>query len=237
MSQTTTLDEFQTTHTLKFNDPALLKTVFVHRSYLNEAGDDTSSHNERLEFLGDAVLELVVTEYLYKNFDNPEGELTNWRSSIVKGEVLAKVAAEMHLGDYLFLSKGEEKSGGRQRSLILANTFEALIGAIYLDAGYDTASKFIHKHLITLLPEIIEKRLYIDPKSRLQEVSQQDLGATPEYRVLSEKGPDHQKEFEIGVYAAGKLIAQGSGSSKQRAEQSAATDALSRWESIAKKRR
>jgi ribonuclease-3 len=179
----------------------------------------------------------VVTDYLYRNFDNPEGELTNWRSSIVKGEVLAKVSAELNLGEYLFLSKGEEKSGGRQRGLILANTFEALIGAIYLDLGYDAASSFIHKHLIVLLPEIIEKRLYIDPKSRLQELSQEDLGATPEYRVLSEQGPDHQKEFIIGVYAHGKLIAQGSGTSKQRAEQHAASDALDRWSTIGKKRR
>lgn len=237
MSQNRTLEQFQEQNNLTFTDTALLKTVFVHRSYINEAGDNTQSHNERLEFLGDAVLELVVTEYLYKNFDNPEGELTNWRSSIVKGEVLAKVAAEIELGEYLFLSRGEEKSGGRHRSLILANTFEALIGAIYLDMGYDKASDFIHKYLICLLPEIIEKRLYIDPKSRLQEVSQEDLGATPEYRVLSEQGPDHQKEFVVGVYAAGRLMAQGTGSSKQRAEQTAATEALENWSTVGKKRR
>ncbi len=237
MSQNRSLEEFQSTNNLKFGDANLLKTVFVHRSYLNEAGDDTNAHNERLEFLGDAVLELVVTEYLYKTFNNPEGELTNWRSSIVKGEVLAKVSAEIKLGEYLFLSKGEEKSGGRNRSLILANTFEALIGAIYLDLGYEKASEFIHKYLISLLPEIIEKRLYIDPKSRLQEVSQEDLGSTPEYRVMSEQGPDHQKEFIVGVYVAGKLLAQGSGSSKQRSEQSAATEALSQWDTISKKRR
>ncbi len=235
MPQNRTLEEFQSRNNLKFSDATLLKTVFVHRSYLNEAGDNTQSHNERLEFLGDAVLELVVTEYLYKTFNNPEGELTNWRSSIVKGEVLAKVAAEIELGEYLFLSRGEEKSGGRHRGLILANTFEALIGAVYLDMGYDKASDFIHKYLICLLPEIIEKRLYIDPKSRLQEVCQEDLGATPEYRVLNEQGPDHQKEFVIGVYAAGKQMAQGSGSSKQRAEQNAATEALENWKSIGKK--
>ena len=235
MPQNRTLEEFQSRNNLKFSDATLLKTVFVHRSYLNEAGDNTQSHNERLEFLGDAVLELVVTEYLYKTFNNPEGELTNWRSSIVKGEVLAKVAAEIELGEYLFLSRGEEKSGGRHRGLILANTFEALIGAVYLDMGYDKASDFIHKYLICLLPEIIEKRLYIDPKSRLQEVCQEDLGATPEYRVLNEQGPDHQKEFVIGVYAAGKQMAQGSGSSKQRAEQNAASEALENWKSISKK--
>ncbi len=235
MPQSATIEDFQKKSGLSFTNQSLLRNAFVHRSYLNEAADNTQEHNERLEFLGDAVLELVVTEYLYKNFDNPEGELTNWRSSIVKGEVLAKVAAEIKLGDYLYLSKGEEKSGGRTRSLILANTFEALIGAIYLDMGYAQASEFIHKYLVSLLPEIIEKRLYVDPKSRLQELSQEDLNATPEYKVLGETGPDHQKEFIVGVYAHGRLIAQGSGSSKQRAEQTAATDALSRWETIAKK--
>lgn len=223
------LEDFQSKHQLKFNDPNLLQTVFIHRSYLNESSDDVKEHNERLEFLGDAVLELVVTEYLYKTYDNPEGELTNWRSSIVKGEVLAKVASDINLGEQLYLSKGEDKSGGRSRSLILANTFEALIGAIYLDQGYESASKFIHQYLISLLPEIIEKKLYIDPKSRLQEVCQDDLGATPEYRVMSEEGPDHQKQFVVGVYASGRLIAKGTGTSKQRAEQDAATVALSGW--------
>ncbi|QQG50102.1 MAG: ribonuclease III [Candidatus Berkelbacteria bacterium] len=223
------LEDFQARHQLKFNDPNLLRTVFVHRSYLNESPEDIREHNERLEFLGDAVLELVVTEYLYKTYDNPEGELTNWRSSIVKGEVLAKVASDIELGQQLYLSKGEEKSGGRSRSLILANTFEALIGAIYLDLGYEASSKFIHKYLIALLPEIIEKKLYIDPKSRLQEVCQDDLGATPEYRVLSEEGPDHQKQFVVGVHASGRLIAKGTGTSKQRAEQDAASIALTTW--------
>lgn len=211
---------------LRFKDEQLLEMVFIHRSYINEVGDKNLEHNERLEFLGDAVLELVVTEYLYKNFTNPEGELTNWRSSIVRGEILAKVAGELELGEFLFLSKGEEKSGGRLRTLILANTFEALIGAIYLDAGYEAATKFISKHLIVLLPEIIEKKLYIDPKSRLQEVSQEKEGSTPEYRVLGEEGPDHTKLFTVGVYVNKRLLAEGSGSSKQKAETSAATEAL-----------
>jgi len=230
------LEAFQAEHDLQFNDPELLKTVFTHRSYLNEASEEVREHNERLEFLGDAVLELVVTEHLYKTYNNPEGELTNWRSSIVKGEVLAEVASKFHLGDLLYLSKGEDKSGGRTRSLILANTFEALIGAIYLDLGYEKAAEFIDKHLIQLLPEIIEKKLYIDPKSRLQELCQEDLGHTPEYRVMSEEGPDHQKQFVVGVYAAHKLIAQGSGTSKQRAEQAAATEALQNWSKIGKRR-
>ncbi|MBI4947957.1 ribonuclease III [Candidatus Berkelbacteria bacterium] len=214
---------------VKFNNQDLLKQVFIHRSYINESGKTPLEHNERLEFLGDAVLELVVTEYLYNNFSNPEGELTNWRSSIVRGEVLAKVSTQLDLGSLLFLSKGEEKSGGRERNLILANTFEALIGAIYLDQKYDAASKFIHRFLIVLLPEIIEKKLYIDPKSHLQEISQEKLGVTPEYRVISHSGPDHNKLFVVGVFARERELAQGQGSSKQRAEQDAATNALSNW--------
>lgn len=230
MTQEQLLKDFQETNNLPFNDAALLRTVFTHRSYLNEASEEALEHNERLEFLGDAVLELVVTEHLYKTYPNPEGELTNWRSSIVRGEVLSEVALKLQLGELLYLSRGEEKSGGRSRNLILANTFEALIGAIHLDLGYEAAAKFIHEHLIKLLPEIIEKKLYIDPKSRLQELCQDERGATPDYRVISEEGPDHQKHFVVGVYAAGKLIAQGDGSSKQRAEQSAATKALEDWD-------
>ncbi len=227
-NQETLLKQFLATHELPFKNGQLIKTVFTHRSYLNEA-PETKEHNERLEFLGDAVLELVVTDHLYKIYNNPEGELTNWRSSIVKGEVLSKVSLELGLGELLYLSKGEEKSGGRSRQLILANTFEALIGAIYLDLGYEEAAKFISKHLISLLPDIIANKLYVDPKSRLQEVCQEDLNSTPEYRVMSEEGPDHQKQFVVGVYAGSKLIAQGTGSSKQRAEQSAATEALAHW--------
>jgi len=217
---------------VEFGDQALLRQAFIHRSYINETKNKDLEHNERLEFLGDAVLELVVTEYLYKSFPNPEGELTNWRSSIVKGEVLARVAQEIKLGTLLFLSKGEEKSGGRTRNLILANTFEALIGAIYLDKGYDQAAIFINQHLVSLLPEIIEKRLYIDPKSDLQEKCQDVLNVTPEYRVVSDEGPDHSKTFTVGVFARNKMIAQGTGSSKQRAEQEAATAALRDWSTI-----
>ena len=212
-----------------FKNQELLRQAFIHRSFINESENKDLVHNERLEFLGDAVLELVVTEFLYQKFPDPEGVLTNWRSSIVKGENLAKVATATGLGDLLFLSRGEEKSGGRTRAYILANTVEALIGAIYLDSGYEQASKFIHKNIIVLLPEIIEKRLYIDPKSDLQEKCQERLNATPEYRVLKDSGPDHDKIFTVGVYANGKFIAEGSGSSKQRAEQVAATNALSAW--------
>ncbi|KKU43586.1 MAG: Ribonuclease 3 [Berkelbacteria bacterium GW2011_GWA2_46_7] len=220
------IEKFENQTGLHFKDKRLLEMVFTHRSYLNEAGTTDLEHNERLEFLGDAVLELAVTDYLYKNFTNPEGELTNWRSSIVRGEILARVAGELELGEFLFLSRGEDKSGGRTRTLILANTFEALIGAIYLDAGYKDAEKFISHHLIALLPEIIEKKLYIDPKSRLQELSQEKLGSTPEYRVVGEEGPDHTKVFTVGVYVSKKLLAQGTGSSKQKAETAAASEAI-----------
>jgi len=226
--------EFERHIGVRFKNEQLLQTVFTHRSYLNEAGNKELEHNERLEFLGDAVLELVVTDFLYKNFTNPEGELTNWRSSIVRGEILAKVAGELELGKYLLLSHGEDKSGGRQRSLILANTFEALIGAIYLDSDYDQAAKFITKYLITLLPEIIEKKLYIDPKSRLQELSQEKWGFTPEYRVIGESGPDHTKQFTVGAYVNKKLLAEGTGPSKQKAETSAAVAAIKEIELPAK---
>jgi ribonuclease-3 len=224
------IEKFEKQTGLHFKDKRLLEMVFTHRSYLNEAGTSDLEHNERLEFLGDAVLELVVTDYLYKNFTNPEGELTNWRSSIVRGEILARVAGELELGEFLFLSRGEDKSGGRTRTLILANTFEALIGAIYLDAGYKDVEKFIAHHLIALLPEIIEKKLYIDPKSRLQELSQEKMGSTPEYRVIGEEGPDHTKVFTVGVYVNKKLLAQGTGSSKQKAETAAASEAIKEFD-------
>lgn len=217
---------------ITFKDRELLKQVFTHRSYLNEAGDRTLVHNERLEFLGDAVLELVVTDHLYKSFSNPEGELTNWRSAIVRGEVIGRVAGTLKLGSYLLMSKGEEKSGGRERTLILANTFEALIGATYLDQGYQTASDFIHKHLVVLLPEIIEKKLYIDAKSRLQELCQEVMGATPDYKVIGEAGPDHDKTFTVSVRAGKRQIAEGTGASKQKAEQDAAANAIEHWEDI-----
>lgn len=214
---------------VNFANKDLLRQVFIHRSFINESQDASLEHNERLEFLGDAVLELVVTDYLYKNFSNPEGELTNWRSSIVRGEILSKVAGELGLGELLLLSKGEEKSGGRTRNMLLANAFEALIGAMYLDQGYEPAARFIQDHLIVLLPEIIEKKLYIDPKSRLQELCQEVKGVTPEYKVRSETGPDHSKTFTVGVYAKSELLGEGSGSSKQRAEQEAAAAALEKF--------
>ncbi|MGI6103094.1 MAG: ribonuclease III [Patescibacteria group bacterium] len=214
---------------LSFADNQLLQQVFVHRSYLNEHRTFPLDHNERLEFLGDAVLELVVTEYLYKTFDKPEGELTNWRSALVRGEMLSQIANEIGMGDHLLLSRGEQKSQGKARQLILANAFEALIGAIYLDAGYDAAVAFISKHVISQLDRILEEGRHIDAKSDLQEKSQEQLGVTPTYAVLESSGPDHDKTFVVGVYFGERLLAKGTGSSKQRAEQAAASEALKTW--------
>lgn len=221
-----TLTELEERLGLRFNNKDLLRQVFVHRSYLNENTSFDLDHNERLEFLGDAVLELVVTEHLYKTYPNPEGELTNWRSAIVRGVMLAEVAQDLSMGEYLLLSRGEQKSGGKARQLILANTFEAFVGALYLDKGYEAAAEFIHTHLVVRLPDIIKNKLYMDPKSRLQEWSQEKWGQTPSYKVLAEAGPDHAKSFTVGVYIDSKLVGEGSGSSKQNAEQAAASNAL-----------
>lgn len=212
---------------LKFKNQDLLKQAFVHRSYINENANFNLPHNERLEFLGDAVLELVVTEYLYNNYPNPEGELTNWRASLVNGQMLAELAKELSLEDYLFLSKGESKDAdGKARNYILANCFEALIGAIYLDLKYKAAEKFIHEYLLPKLPHILSNELYLDPKSKFQEIAQEKIGITPSYKVLSETGPDHNKVFEVGVYIEKKMIAKAKGSSKQEAQVNAAEAAL-----------
>ncbi len=220
------LSEIEEKLGISFTNKDLLRQVFVHRSYLNENAGFDLDHNERLEFLGDAVLELVVTEHLYKSYSNPEGELTNWRSAIVRGVMLAEIAQGLSMGDYLFLSRGEQKSGGKARQLILANTFEAFIGALYLDKGYEAAQQFIGTHLLVRLPAIIEKKLYLDSKSRLQELAQEKFSVTPNYRVLAEQGPDHAKSFTVGVFIADKLMGEGAGSSKQNAEQAAASNAL-----------
>lgn len=211
---------------IKFSHPKLLEQVFIHKSFVNESRAKILEHNERLEFLGDAVLELVVTEFLYRNYVEPEGILTNWRSALVKGENLSKIATELNLGEYLFLSHGEEKSGGRQKNYILANTFEALIGAIYLDKDYQSAKTFIHKFVINYLEEIINYNLHIDAKSLFQERAQDLLGITPHYQLIEEKGPDHIKTFKMGAYLAEELIATGHGQSKQKAELEAAKAAL-----------
>lgn len=213
---------------ISFGDSKILRQAFVHRSYLNEHRSSKMESNERLEFLGDAVLELVVTEHLYKNYPNPEGELTNWRSALVKGETLSKVARELDLGSYLFLSHGEEKSGGRDKDYLLANTFEALIGVIYLEKGYNVSQKFITDFLLIHLEYILESGAHIDSKSRLQEMAQDKVGVTPSYTVQDEKGPDHDKMFTMGAFIGDRMVGKGEGGSKQAAEQEAAEDALKR---------
>lgn len=212
---------------LRFKNKDLLIQAFTHRSYLNENPDFYLSHNERLEFLGDAVLELVVTEYLYQNYpQKSEGELTNWRAALVNAKMLSQIARDLGFNDFLLLSRGEAKELGKARQYILANTFEALIGAIYLDQGYKVCQDFIEKYLVVKLPEIIEKGLFKDAKSRFQEEAQERVGITPTYKVLEEWGPDHAKHFMVGVFLGEELVAKGEGSSKQEAELEAAQNAL-----------
>lgn len=212
---------------LKFQNKDFLIQAFVHRSYLNESPDFYLSHNERLEFLGDAVLELVVTERLYQNYpDKSEGELTNWRAALVNAKMLAIISQDLGFNEFLLLSRGEEKELGKARQYILANTFESFIGSVYLDQGYRTCQEFIEKYLLVKLPEIIEKGLYKDVKSRLQEESQERAKLTPLYKVLEEWGPDHAKHFIVGVFLGEDLIAKGEGSSKQEGEEEAAREAL-----------
>ncbi len=211
-----------------FQNEALLKQALVHRSYLNEHPDFPCGHNERLEFLGDAVLEIVVTEYLYLNFpETPEGDLTNWRASLVNAKMLHVVAEEISLDDYLYLSRGESKDKNKKaRGYILANAIEALIGAMYLDQGLDAAKKFILGRIVVKLAEILKNKTYLDPKSRFQEASQEFLAVTPSYQVLSEEGPDHAKIFTVGLYLNEDLISTGTGSSKQEAQIDAAAKGL-----------
>jgi len=210
-----------------FRNKDLLKTAFTHKSYLNENKRDDLTHNERLEFLGDAVLELAATKYLYFKYpDQDEGKMTSFRSALVKGEHLAEVANELEIGKYLYLSNGEEKSGGREKSYILANSIESLIGAIYVDQGYEAAEKFIKKFILTKLESITSEGLHIDAKSKFQEISQDKENSTPYYKVISENGPDHDKNFTMGAYIDDTLIATGIGSSKQKAELKAAENAL-----------
>jgi ribonuclease-3 len=212
-----------------FKNRDLLEQVFIHRSYLNEHRNFHLGHNERLEFLGDAVLELVVTEHLYKNFPNPEGELTSWRSSLVKGETLASIAAELDFSEYLQLSYGEQKSGGKTKNYLLANALEAFIGALYLDAGYEACQKFIDAHVLSRLEHILENQLFVDPKSRLQEYTQEHFGKTPVYAVIDESGPDHAKQFTVSVAIGEKELATGMGNSKQAAQVAAAQAALTEY--------
>src|SRR5665213_61820 len=199
----------------KFNDLDLLITAFTHRSYLNEHRKTVKSHNERLEFLGDAVLELVVTEFLYTNYKDPEGILTNWRSSLVRTESISEAASTFEFEPLLRLSRGEARGSDRARTQILANAFEAVLGAIYLDQGYDKAKEFIHETIISKFAGILESGSWMDPKSHLQELAQSKETSTPVYRVISEEGPDHDKIFTVGVFVNNQLRGQGIGPSKQ----------------------
>jgi len=214
---------------VQFKDISLLRTACTHRSYLNENKGAGMEHNERLEFLGDAVLELVVTSFLFRKYPRKaEGELTSFRSAIVNTVSLTKVAEHVGLNDYLLLSRGESKDSGRARSVILANAVEAIIGAVYLDQGYDSAANFISDHVLDLIDidDIVEKQSWLDAKSRFQERAQEKAGVTPSYRTLKEVGPDHDKQFTLGVFLGDVQVASGTGPSKQEAEQKAAEKAL-----------
>lgn len=210
-----------------FENKSLLIQAFIHRSYINENSGFKLGHNERLEFLGDAVLELVSTNYLYHKFqDLAEGELTSYRAALVNTKSIGSVARELDFNDYLFLSKGESRDFGKARLSILADTYEAFIGAVFLDKGYDFARNFIEETLLTHTDEVIEEGKYKDAKSMVQEKSQDILGVTPNYKVLSESGPDHDKKFIVGIYFGEEKIAEGEGRSKQEAETDAAKEAL-----------
>jgi ribonuclease-3 len=210
-----------------FRNKALLETAFTHRSYLNENRAPGREHNERLEFLGDAVLELVVTEFLFAKYpEKPEGDLTAYRAALVNTISISDAATKLEMNEFLLLSRGESRDTGRARAIILANAFEALIGALYLDQGYVTAKDFIGKQLFHKTDEVVEKKLWQDAKSKLQEIAQDKSGVTPTYELVNQTGPDHDKRFVIGVYIAGERIALGEGRSKQEAEQDAAQKAL-----------
>ncbi len=219
--------QFATRLNIIFNDDGLLTQALTHRSYLNEHRGEVPGHNERLEFLGDAVLELAATRFLYDRFpEKPEGELTALRAALVNSNMLSEVAHTIGVNDYLLLSRGEAKDTGRARQFLLANALEAIIGAIYLDQGYEAAERFVEQYVLPKTDEIIAQRLWQDPKSAFQEKAQDAEGATPTYAVIKESGPDHDKQFVVGVYVRGMLVAQGDGRSKQEAEQDAARAAL-----------
>lgn len=219
--------KFEKTAGISFKDKSLLKQAFTHRSFVNENKADSLAHNERMEFLGDAVLELVVTEYLYSKYPSAtEGDLTSYRSALVNAVTLSGVARSLDVNEYLLLSKGEAKDEGRARLYILANTIEAIIGAIFLDQGYDVVKDFIEKNTFHLIEKIIEEKTWLDSKSYFQEMAQEHTGITPSYKTLKEEGPDHDKQFTIGVYLEKELVVSGQGSSKQEAEQDAARKAL-----------
>lgn len=212
---------------IKFKNKDLLTQAFVHRSFLNENTKFKLSHNERLEFLGDAVLELVVTQYLFLSYPKKlEGELTSWRAALVNTKILSRMSEEIGFNDFLLLSQGEIKEKGKARQYILADTFESFVGSLYLDQGFEVCEEFIKKYLIKELPKIIKERLFEDDKSSFQKEAQEKVGITPTYKVIKHSGPDHEKSFIVGVYLGKELIAEGEGSSKQEAEEAAAKRGL-----------
>jgi ribonuclease-3 len=215
---------------VEFSNIDLLITAFTHRSYVNEHRKSVSEHNERLEFLGDAVLELVSTEYLFANYSDPEGILTNWRSSLVRTESIGAAAGRLEFEKLMRLSRGEKRGTERARVQILANAYEAVVGALYLDQGYEASKQFIEKSLLVTFDEILRTGSWMDPKSHLQELAQSQENSTPVYRVIEEDGPDHDKVFNVGVYVADKLKATGKGPSKQTAQVAAAQAALKHYQ-------
>ena len=224
---TINFSDFEKKTKINFKDKNLLKQAFIHRSYINENPNTGTTHNERLEFLGDAVLELAVTDYLYKEYPNyTEGELTALRSALVNAVIIAEIASKIGMNDFLLLSKGEAKDTGKARQYILANTYEAFVGAVYMDGGYEVAEKFINETIIPHTEEIVSKKLWRDAKSLVQEKAQEFYNVTPAYKVVAESGPDHDKHFTVGILFGGDLIAEGKGKSKQEAEQKAAQEAL-----------
>ncbi|MEX2368932.1 MAG: ribonuclease III [Candidatus Paceibacterota bacterium] len=221
------LSQFEKVIGVTFTDKELLQRALTHRSYLNEHPEETGNHNERLEFLGDAVLELVVTDYLFQNYPNrPEGELTAIRAALVNTISISAAADKLAAGSFLRLSRGESKDTGRGRQFILANAYEAIIGAVYLDQGYDTAADFIARTLLTGTANVVENETWRDPKSVFQEEAQRHTGITPTYETLSETGPDHDKDFTVGIFLEAEKIAEGTGKSKQEAESMAAENGL-----------
>jgi len=219
--------QFEKKMNIFFHDKKLLEQAFIHRSYINENSGLRLSHNERLEFLGDAVLELIVTDYLYKNYPNKdEGSLTAYRSALVNAVIIGEVALSLGMNEFLLLSKGEAKDVGKARNYILANTYEAYVGALYLDSGYEIVKDFINKTLLIKMDTIITQKLWRDSKSLVQEKSQEYLNVTPSYKVIGESGPDHDKYFTVGIFFGNDLISEGRGKSKQEAEQDAARNAL-----------
>jgi len=221
-------EEFENIIKVTFNDKKLLRQAFIHRSYVNENRKFKDKHNERLEFLGDAVLELAITDYLFEKYpERNEGELTSYRSALVNAQTCSQIAKNIHVNDFILLSRGEVKDTGRARQYILANAIEAIIGAIYLDRGYKTARDFILNNFSPLVEGIVSDGSWMDSKSKFQEAAQEKVNITPSYKTLDEEGPDHDKTFTIGIYLDKELIAKGSGDSKQEAEQKAAKEALS----------